>query len=97
MNVIDVTELVRDAGQLGVVIYQERPIQVHASQRLPARASPEIVDRILSLLLDNVGRYIARALAREQGGELAAVDPHGTDDGARLELTLPLAENTQPL
>jgi signal transduction histidine kinase len=150
MIVIDTAELIRDAGQLAAVIYDDRPILVHTSQRLPVHASPEAIDRILSLLLDNVGHHtptgslvqlealrrddlavlavqdhgpgippadrdrifdqftrlhgkglglglhIARALAREQGGELIAVDPHEGHRGARVELTLPLAESDLP-
>jgi signal transduction histidine kinase len=150
MIVIDTAELIRDAGQLAAVIYDDRPILVQTSQRLPVHASPEAIDRILSLLLDNVGRHtptgslvrlealrrddlavlavqdhgpgippadrdrvfdqftrlhgkglglglhIARALAREQGGELIAVDPHERHRGARVELTLPLAESELP-
>lgn len=38
-----------------------------------------------------LGLYIGRSLAREQGGELTAVDPTGDEGGARFELTLPIA------
>jgi signal transduction histidine kinase len=38
-----------------------------------------------------LGLYIARSLARAQGGELAAIDPVGAEAGARFELRLPLA------
>jgi K+-sensing histidine kinase KdpD len=38
-----------------------------------------------------LGLYVARSLARRQGGELTAVDPAGSDTGARFELTLRLA------
>jgi signal transduction histidine kinase len=38
-----------------------------------------------------LGLTIARQLARAQGGELVAVDPHRPTGGARFELRLPLA------
>jgi signal transduction histidine kinase len=38
-----------------------------------------------------LGLYVARSLARRQGGELTAVDPAGSGTGARFELTLRLA------
>jgi len=38
-----------------------------------------------------VGLNLARSLAHRQGGELATVDPRGASEGARFELTLPLA------
>jgi signal transduction histidine kinase len=38
-----------------------------------------------------LGLYIARSLARAQGGELVAVDPVGAEAGARFELRLPAA------
>jgi signal transduction histidine kinase len=39
-----------------------------------------------------LGLYIARQLARAQGGELLAVDPSRPDGGARFELRLPLVD-----
>ncbi len=41
-----------------------------------------------------LGLYIARQLARAQGGEVLAVDPSRPDRGARFELRLPLAAPT---
>jgi two-component system OmpR family sensor kinase len=41
-----------------------------------------------------LGLYIARSLARAQGGELVAVDPVGAAVGARFELRLPLARRS---
>src|SRR6266511_1178184 len=39
-----------------------------------------------------LGLYVARQLARAQGGDLAAAEPVGAAGGARFELRLPLAQ-----
>ena len=43
-----------------------------------------------------LGLYVARRLARAQGGDLRIAEPVGTDRGARFELLLPLASDPDP-
>jgi signal transduction histidine kinase len=43
-----------------------------------------------------LGLYVARRLARAQGGDLRIGDPVGADRGARFELLLPLAADPDP-
>jgi signal transduction histidine kinase len=43
-----------------------------------------------------LGLYVARRLARAQGGDLRIGEPVGTDRGARFELLLPLASDPDP-
>jgi len=46
-----------------------------------------------------LGLYIARRLARDQGGDLLVTDPTPPGQGARFELRLPLTDRTtrQPI
>jgi signal transduction histidine kinase len=43
-----------------------------------------------------LGLYVARRLARVQGGDLRIAEPVGVDGGARFELLLPLAAEPEP-
>jgi signal transduction histidine kinase len=43
-----------------------------------------------------LGLYVARRLARAQGGDLRIAEPVGVDGGARFELLLPLAAEPEP-
>jgi signal transduction histidine kinase len=43
-----------------------------------------------------LGLYVARRLARAQGGDLRVAEPVGVEGGARFELLLPLAGEPEP-
>jgi signal transduction histidine kinase len=79
-------EAVRE-GDAAVLAVQDRGPGIPADQR------DRVFDRFTRLDGSGlgVGLYLARSLARRQSGELATVDPRGDGEGARFELTLPMA------
>jgi K+-sensing histidine kinase KdpD len=79
-------EAVRE-GDTAVLAVQDRGPGIPAGQR------DHVFDRFTRLDGSGlgVGLYVARSLAHRQGGELVSVDPRGDGEGARFELTLPLA------
>src|SRR6266540_989957 len=152
LELADLAELTRRAGQLATLTYPDRDVTVDSGERLPVQVDRKVVAQILGNLVGNaathtppstpiwieakrrgglavvavedsgpgvpanerarvferftqlngtetppkggvgLGLYIARQLARAQGGEVLAVDPV-EGGGARFELRLPMVES----
>jgi signal transduction histidine kinase len=58
-TVTDAAAATRQAAQVATFMHPDRPIEIEAATRLPVRAHPQVINRVLSILLDNAVEHAA--------------------------------------